>query len=484
MPSNSEQRHPQGNSYPFQTSSKDVFKYYGQAGQAIPRFNSELTLPPQAAPSPRLRANMGLGKIPAEPVETIKLLGIAGVVEDIILKDRSGKPTKIMPANLTRCRPDKLSDDFFVERRLNGFNPGQMSRVENLDWQYVICYDCRQHNFTFKPGAIFPHVIEARFVLADESLEVHSIEYELIRGVKILKSPRDDDWEEAKRLFRCAEIVFQESQSHLASTHLNVEQYAMAYYRNIVDNPIKFLLAPHFDGLLYVNKLGASNIFGPKGIIPQNSALTDLDVEILLKEEVQRSYYRGWHPRQRFMPDQVTNNLFDRAALAVWEIIEIYVESFLTQYGAEIQRLWPEIQGMSDDLVEHSILDEQLKKQHGTLEIANIEDLQQLCIYVIYHGSFLHSWLNYKQYEDGGDVEYTSIGLWDDQHPDYNPEEVAAKHIRQVLLAWTLSRVLYNPILAEDSLVSSPLLRELLWKRRDDINPGLPVELLMASIHV
>ncbi|WP_019502935.1 lipoxygenase family protein [Pseudanabaena sp. PCC 6802] len=454
---------------------KDLFPYIGKEGEDLPRFDPQKPLPPKVAPNPRLVANMGLHTIPAKPVPPLALLGIAGVT-DIIQQ----MPTpNIMPANLTRCRPDKFSDAFFVDRRLNGFNPGKLNRTIGQEWQYVVRYDCRK--YAVDPGGILPATIEARFVLRGHSLYAHSIQYVLREGnnisnAPITNSPGDADWEWAKRLFRSAEFLFQETQAHLARTHLNVEQYAMAYYRNVKNNKIAELLEPHFEGLLNINKLGANIIFGDEGVIPQSSTISTTDVEKLLKEEVSRLNYHTWHPRMQALQDFVSNNHYDRAAIAVWEIVEQYVGKFFQDYESAIRSDWAEIEGMSQDLVGHSIL----KRELGTLKIHNINDLKKLCIYVIYHSSFLHSWTNYKQYEDGGDIEYAALGLWDEKHPSFDPAVAAKRNIGQVLITWTLSSVRYNPIMEN----GSSLLKDLLWQRRDEIQPGLPLEMLMMSIHI
>jgi linolenate 9R-lipoxygenase len=379
----------------------------------------------------------------------------------------------VMPANLTRCRPDKYSDEFFVERRLNGFNPGKFKRVEKQPWQYIIRFNCRKHKV--EPGGIFPQVIEARFLLESHQLRVHSIQYELNHQT-LTHSPGDTDWEWSKKLFRNAEFVFQETQSHLARTHLNVEQYAMAYYRNVVNHPIRLLLEPHLEGLVNVNRLGASVIFGSTGVIPEASALDSVQVELLLKEEIARLTYRDWHPHSQTLKAVVTNNHFDRAALAVWKILEEYVGGFFTAHEAEILKLWPEIQAMSQDLVAHSILD----SQYGTLAINDVSDLRQLCIYIIYHSSFLHSWVNYKQYDDGGDAEYASLGIWDSHHSAYSPAAVTQKQIQQTTFAWSLSNVRYNPLMEN----APPALKDLFWKHRDEITPGIALDLIMMSIHI
>ena len=440
--------------------------------QQLPRFDPQIDLPSRVSPKPRLAANIGLSSIPVrEAPPPINQIGIAGITEFL---QQIPSPT-LMPANMTRTRPDKFSDDFFVDRRLNGFNPGKFNYVENQPWQYVIRFDCRKYEI--EPSGILPAEIEARFVVKDETLKVHSIQYELNQEC-VTNQPGDSDWQWAKRLFRSAEFVFQEAQSHLARTHINVEQYAMAYYRNISDNPIRLLLEPHFEGLLNINKLGANIIFGENGIIPQASALNAEQVESLLKEEVSRLNYQTWHPRSQFLrpQDRIKTNHFDRAALAAWEVFETYVDQFFDKYKLPIRELWSEIELMSQDLVAHSVL----LPEYGTLAIANLKDLKKLCVYVIYLSTFLHSWVNYKQYDDGGDVDYASLGLWDSHHPEYKPEDVTQRQIQQVLIAWTLSNVKYNPIMEN----GSPLLKQLLWERRDDIQPGLPLEHIMMSIHI
>ena len=137
-----------------------------------------------------------------------------------------------MPANLSRLRPDKFSDEYFVERRLNGFNPGKLNPVTGQEWQYAVRYETGRYKA--EPGGILPEYSEARFTLSDRSLQVHSIEYSW-KGQVINCFPTDGQyWQKAKYYFRSAEYVFQEIQSHLGRTHMNMDQYAMAFYRNVI----------------------------------------------------------------------------------------------------------------------------------------------------------------------------------------------------------------------------------------------------------
>ena len=440
---------------------------YPYGNGKTPSFDNTKPLPARVQPKPRFTANFGLKLINQPNLDPPPQLGIVGVIETMGLSVPA-----YMPPNLTRTRLDKFSDDFFVERRLNGFNPGKLNRVYHQPWQYQIRYDCGRHQV--EPAGILPSLITARFNFCGQYLHPHSIEFTL-NGKTEIQHPGDEQWEWSKRLFRCAEFVFQEIQSHLGRTHMNLDQYAMAYYRNVVNNPIQLLLEPHLDGLLNINKLGASLIMGQIGFIPEASTLTPKGVDDVLREEVSWLSYR-WSPRCQALPDRILNNHFDQAALTIWGILEQYVGQFFTEHQAGIEAHWSEIEGLSRDLVKHSIL----RPERGTLAVENLADLKQLCVYVIYFSSFFHSWVNNKQYEDGGDVSYATIGLWDTYSPAYNPQLVAQREARQVTLLWTLSHVRYNPIMD----VGPATLKDLIWQQRNHIEPGIPIADLMMSTNI
>jgi linolenate 9R-lipoxygenase len=434
---------------------------------ATPSFDNTRPLPARVQPKPRYTANFGLKLINQPNLDPPPQLGIIGVLETM-----GPSVPSYMPPNLTRTRLDKFSDDFFVERRLNGFNPGKLNRVYDQPWQYQIRYDCSQ--YAVEPAGILPTLITARFNFCGQYLHPHSIEFTL-NGQTETQRPGDEQWEWSKRLFRCAEFVFQEVQSHLGRTHMNLDQYAMAYYRNVVNNPIHLLLEPHLEGLLNINKLGASLIMGQTGFIPEASSLTPAGVDEALKDEVSWLSYR-WSPRCQALPDRIGNHHFDDAAIAMWTLLEQYVSDFFTTHLAGIEAHWSEIKSMSNDLVTHSIL----RPECGTLAIETLADLKQLCVYVIYISSFFHSWVNNKQYEDGGDISYATIGLWNTYDPAYNPQLVALREAKQVTLLWTLSHVRYNPIMD----VGPAALKDLVWQHRTQIEPGIPIADLMMSTNI
>jgi linolenate 9R-lipoxygenase len=460
-------------------SLKEQFTYFGTAGKDYPRFDPAKPLPQHLQPTKHYAAQLGMQALPFIPLFPPFNVLFTGIVEKLGIRSMAGKQLRQwMPANLTRMHPDKFSDEFFVERRLNGFNPGKLNRVEGKDWQYEVRYKTGRHQA--KPAGILPNYVEARFVLAEQALTVHSIAYSFQDGGELTCQPGHEDWEKAKQLFRNAEYIFQEIQSHLARTHMNMDQYAMAFYRNVVKNPIRQLLEPHFVGLLNIDKKGAALIIGNKGFIPEASSLTPEGVDEVLIEEISRLSYKGWSPKNQALPDFIHNNYFDPVALCVWQILEEYVDAFVQNNELEIQRFWPEIEGMSGDLVAHSVLDPKLVKQFGTLAVENLEDLKGLCVYVIYHSLFFHSWVNNKQYEDGGDIEYAAIGLWDSNSPDYKQVEVDKRHDAQIKLMWQLANVHYKPVME----VGPPALKKLLWDHKATIETGIPLGWLMMSINI
>jgi linolenate 9R-lipoxygenase len=445
------------------------------ADNGLAMFDADKVLPAELQATTRWLANFH---------QSFK--GIGGTVFHMGIMNKEKTPLPYMPANLTSLNPHKYSDEYFVERRLNGVNPGQLKRVDNQPWDYIIKYDFG--NIEIDKFAIFSKIIEARFCLDGTKLNPHSIEYTLHGETEIQTyTPLDTGWERAKEIFRTAELVYHESRCHLGRTHINIDQYAMALYRNVVNNPIKNLLDPHFEGVLNINQRGGSNIIGFKtaggtnvdGMIPDTSAISLEGLNTLLKEEISGLTYRNWSPREYTIPDYVENNYFDQAAIAMWNILTDYVKNFFEEYQQDIQEYWSEIEGMSADLSSHSIL----KPELGTLDIKTMHDLKQLCVYVIYMSSFYHSWVNMKQYEDGGDVEFGAMGLWEQVNPQENLGEFKqqfARKTRQSAVLLNLTSVRYNLIMD----VGPTELKNAIWKQRHLIEPGLPLNNLLMSISI
>jgi len=463
-------------------SRKEKFSYAGKIGD-IRVLDAFKPLPSEVHPPARWLANFYQSAY-----------GLGGATKDVlvrqVLMENAGDFSKIpaqlppkqiatAPENLTRLRLDKYSDEFFVERRLNGFNPGQLKRVQNQPWQYIIRYDLGGIQKIDDHG-ILPKLIEARFCLEGQQLTPHSIEYTLFGETQVqIQRPGNQDWEWAKKLFRCTEFLYHETGIHLGRLHLNIDQYAMAFYRNVINNPIQKLLEPHLEIVLNMNTRGVFAILGYKdkngkdvdGAVTFLSCVDVDNMYVLIRQELSNMTYRNGNPRSQFLPDYVTNNYFDRSASTMWRIITDYVSRFFAKNRADIQTYWSEIVGMSQDLSANSIL----KKELGTLDIKTMQDLHDLCVYVIYNSTFYHSWVNNKQFEDAGDVEYVTMSAWKDTDP-----LLAARHAKQILSMQNLTAVRCNLIMD----VGPADLKDAIWKQRAQIEPGLPLDKLMMSISI
>ncbi|WP_375502561.1 hypothetical protein [uncultured Nostoc sp.] len=122
----------------------------------------------------------------------------------------------------------------------------------------------------------------------------------------------------------------------------------MAFYRNVINNPIQKLLEPHLEIVLNMNTRGVFAILGYKdkdgkdvdGAITFLSCLDIDNMYILPKQELSNSTYSNSHPRSQFLPDYITNNHFDRSAATMWHIITGYVIRFFANNRAGIQTYW------------------------------------------------------------------------------------------------------------------------------------------------
>lgn len=449
---------------------KSRYPYRGEAGVDLPNLDPYAPLPPEAMPTAKYMARFGMFRLPGAHPESPPepLLGVMGVTEVM-----GANFSKWMPANLTRMRDDKYSDSFFCLRRLNGFNAGKLKRVHGHAWEYEVNYSTR--GFVKEPGGMLPERISARFSLNGEQLRPHGILW-THEGELHQNGPADgEDWDLAKRIFRCTEFVFTQAQTHLARCHMNVEQYAMAAARNFVNNPVALLLRPHVEGTMYINKLGSNLIAGPSGIITVASPLDATAVDAYLLEEIRKLCWR-WQPARAALPDPIRDNHYDRAALAMWDVVATYVGDFFKTHGDGIKSAWAEVEGFSQDLVTHSITE----PKYGAMAVEDMGDLRQLCTYVIFMATFAHSWTNGKLWDDGADPEYATIGMWDKDHPAVDPYQLARVEAAQVGLSYNLAKVHYNPIME----VGPPKLRQLLTRARAAIEPGIALEDIMLSINI
>ena len=96
----------------------------------------------------------------------------------------------------------------------------------------------------------------------------------------------------------------------------------------------------------------------------------------------------------------------------------------------------------------------------------------------VYISTFQHSWVNHKQYDDGGDIEYATLGMWKEKDP-----MTAVRNARQLTTTLNLTSVRHNPIMGVDLPVANKL-KEALWENRDQIQPGIAIDTILMSISI
>ncbi|MEB3198001.1 MAG: hypothetical protein VKP62_12440 [Candidatus Sericytochromatia bacterium] len=399
------------------------------------------------------------------------------------------------------------SDAYFVDRLLNGLNPCLPVGDTRYpgEWRVGFNWDaCEMDGVHTLPNA------DAWFVPDGETLRLTRLRIQLrepgatapfgpLQPERLLTPADGADWQRAKRLFRCAWVLHGQIVAHLADSHLNVEQYAVAAYRNLRRSPLRRLLFPHLKEVAVINHGGSDLIFGERGYVSAASALTSRAVDALFVEALGRLDWKGWEPRRPLVPQHT----FAQAARLYWEVLTRHVAEFLETHREAILANWPELRRMSDDMVRHSVpAVPPLQVPHDVVldagERGDVtspravidgvtravrpltqtdapaagewDDLAQWCRYVIYHATFFHAWANDRQHDDGGELRYAALSLREGGWGDEADEAIAQSPMEatdQLFWAMFLQHTGYGYILQNEDHDIPHRFVELLGERAD-----------------
>ena len=435
------------------------------------------------------------------------------------------------PENLTCCIERRLpgytrGDDWFGERMMNGMNRGcfvpDAARPGHYWMRYfgVCWYDI--NDLYALPGAAI------LFKLKDNGLPVplevqltgrlsHS-DHDPFR-VRMFSAADEDAWLQAKRAARVTGAFCTEVEEHFAGTHLNAEQYAVAAYRNLRLNPVAGLLLPHLKEVSLINHTANKELI--HGYIPTATALTFSGLQQRTRDILGLQDWRGWRPKQAIS----AANTCALAESLFWEVLGEYVDAFFAAHEDGIKRHWVEICRFADDLVTHSVpvfltaprdapprdpsfqdlaaqrleyychqygFDPRLPRETingelksvsritaaATHDAASPQDWQNLkdaCRYIIMHATYMHTWINEHQYDDLGEVRYSSGGLRFGDKPSgimapESDDDIAPDLTRSTQMLWFtnfLSRTEYGFITRNEERDVNPLLIRLLEERRE-----------------
>ena len=405
---------------------------------------------------------------------------------------------KLFPDNLTIKKEGKKKGvtrtaDWMGQRILQGFSPSHLIKGEKKG-EYYLFYNWDRYELDRE--YVLPNV-KAKLVIDGEKARVVEVQYQWRKEVQsgevnppVYKKKQTDtsrltewttvkegspEFERALYIFRVAYLASGEVDEHLGAGHLNVEQYAVAAFRNLRDNPLKKLLFPHLREVVMINDAGSEVIFGPTGALTTTTALTAKGVALRLIQKLGHMDWHNWAPRKPLSDSHqfaLVENLY-------WSIVQRWVHTFIDENKEAIKENWGEVKAMSDDLVTHSVPYHRLEGQKihqwadrsevdaskenrmvlsgkkvavrpitMTLDPTeeDIERLKQASAYMIFFSTFWHSWVHNLQKDDAGDIHYGALGLRPGGELPH-PREVST----QLGLANTLTSVNYGYILKNEN---------------------------------
>ncbi len=331
-------------------------------------------------------------------------------------------------------------------------------------------------------------------------------------------------WEAAKHVARVSLTLDTELGNHLGQCHFNIEQYAIAAYRNLRRNPVRWLLVPHLREVVLINRSANEFLIGPRGYITRASALTEPAIATRLLHLLGSYDWRGFAPA----PPVCEGHRYARAANLVWGLLGEHVDAFFAEHGDAIAAEWREVHRFSDELVGHAVpafvcrwlrarvpgkpapwfersermdLDEKAADPppravspvtHSDVpRPGEVDALKQLCRYVIFFATFRHTWANNLQWEDAGEVRYACLGLrWGEDgglpaidEPEAGPPPDQATEM--LWISWMLSKTSYGFILANEEGDMHPRLVELLRARAAELAAlGLDARTVRSRINI
>lgn len=280
-----------------------------------------------------------------------------------------------------------------------------------------------------------------------------------------------------------------------------------------------------------LNKLA----FESGGYIPQATAYTHQALESRTQDLLGVQDWKTWKP----MESLSERHIFPRAQQCYWNILGDYLDQYFSENIEAIKEHWHEIHSFSTDLVKHSVpvylsnkdlnlltpeakelAEERLswyeKRYHfdrqqardtidGELKTVSpithsrefseegFENLKDACRYIIMISTFLHSFVNEHQYDDIGEVEYSSLGLryGTSDTGVLSPESddsISPDLTKSTQMMWfsnLLSRTEYGMIVRNEEGDLNPLLIDLLKEQSEQMkNFGMPIENIESRTNI
>lgn len=448
---------------------------------------------------------------------------------DDIQKDYG--PTKTVLMELENPGSSR-SDEYFGDRILNGMiasNLDRDPRNPDLFWIYQQWNSYEQDGIHCLPN------VDIRFQMIKEKLiPVQIILAMREKGATAANSPttkiiinndEGEKWIQAKRIARVSCSLWAEVEAHLVNTHLNCEQYAISLYRNVRRNPFRFIIGPHLKEVANINHGANTMLLGKDGHITNACALTEGSIGEWIYQAMGMLDWKNWEPRKPINKDHI----YAHTAKLFWKVLGEYVDRIFEFYDKEIREYWYEIKMFSDELMENSnpffmcsYLTRALqqddswfnKEERPDLNLdretingktvalsritnndeadeEGITNLKQVARYIIMHSTFMHSWANNQQMDDGAEVRYASLGLrWGDNGvfvPETDesispPPRIASE---QIWISTFLTKTKFGFIMRNEDEDIHPIFLETLRDHKEEFDDiGLNIDDIQSRTNI
>lgn len=420
------------------------------------------------------------------------------------------------------------SDAYFMYRMLNGFNPSTIYRNNLPDSKFPAAtyfIDCNFEGFesdgkhNLVSGQLYfdiqnyqstptPHGIYLRIRSATDTAP-----YSEPMSERTVPCDDTTEWRLAKQTFRSAWATAGEIDAHLGTGHLNAGQYAIAAYRNFFASPLRQLLLPALKGVTEINELGSDSIFGKKGVLSTNSALSPNALLARLGNHLGTLDWHGWQPPKPLY----STHTYPLVANLFWEVVENLVDEYFNKHSVEIQKHWSETHNFSVDLVQQSVpyfeendftvvdeahariaplptkrsvgLREAQNRYHqheglgnyrlqgqmqdkntqhlSVTKIQDLDDIKHCSKYILFHATFWHWWSNDLQSTDLSNIFYTSLGLRNGIREFQGASLPSVKESAEQLTFASLLTSVHVGLIMDESQGVMGRFAELLDERRD-----------------
>ncbi|XP_061586262.1 polyunsaturated fatty acid lipoxygenase ALOX15B-like [Cololabis saira] len=318
-----------------------------------------------------------------------------------------------------------MDDDFFGYQFLNGINPRLIQRCKALPESFPVCSNVKLQE-EIKNGNIFLcdykilDGVETNTI--NEKKQYLAAPLVLLRldggkmkpiAIQLKQTPGQDnpvfrptdhcDWLLAKIFVRSADFNLHELNSHLLSTHLLADVFAVSLKRNLpMVHPVYKLLIPHFRYTLFINSAARKSLISTDGVFTKFAASGGEGMWTILRRSLETLTYRSLcikdDIKDRGLGD-VPNFYYKEDGEKLWDIIHRFVEEMLGLYYKYDNQVKQdcEVQNWILDIFKHGFLS---CKENGIPDkFESLPDLVKFVTMVMYTCSAQHSAVNTGQYD-------------------------------------------------------------------------------------